>query len=139
MINKLSHGTIYVSDQDEALEFYTEKLGFEVRMDMNMDGFRWLTIGTSAQPDLELVLMKPTAGPMFPGKSAEQIAELQKAGALGVGVLQTDDCKKTYEELKAKGVEFVSPPEERPYGIEAVLKDNSGNWFSLTQPRAFGG
>lgn len=137
MITRLSHATIYVLDQDEALTFYRDKLGFEVRTDMTMDnGFRWLTVGPKTQKDLEIVLMAAKESPMFP---ADKVAALRKliASGLGAGVLEVDDCKKTYEELKAKGVEFMGPPEERFYGIEAVLKDNSGNWFSMTQHKAW--
>jgi catechol 2,3-dioxygenase-like lactoylglutathione lyase family enzyme len=133
MITKLSHVTIWVNNQDEALEFYTKKLGFEVRTDATLDGFRWLTIGSKHQPDLEIALMEPKAGMMFDEKVVALMKELLAKGAMGTGVLETDDCRKTYEELKAKGVEFISPPTERPYGIEALLKDNSGNWFSMTQ------
>ena len=135
MINGLSHTAIWVKDQDEALEFYTEKLGFEVKTDATMEGFRWLTIGKKEQPDLELVLMTPTPGPFMDEETVEQLKELIGKGAMGNGVLRTDDCHATYEELKANGVEFFAPPQERPYGIEAILKDNSGNWFSLTQQR----
>jgi len=106
VITRLSHATIYVLDQDEALKFYRDKLGFEVRDDMTMDnGFRWLTVGPKTQPDLDM----------------------------GAGVLSVDDCRKTYEELKAKGVEFLSPPTDSFYGVEALFKDNSGNWFSMTE------
>ena len=132
MITKLSHATVYVTDQDEALAFYTEKLGFEVRMDANMEGFRWLTVGPKDQPDLEIVLIKPGA-PMFDDEAAGKLAAIQKKGMMGCGVFETSDCEKAYEEMKGKGVEFLSPPQKRPYGTEAVFRDNSGNWFSLTQ------
>jgi catechol 2,3-dioxygenase-like lactoylglutathione lyase family enzyme len=134
MITRLSHTTIYVLDQAAALEFYRDKLGFEVRTDMTMDnGFRWLTVGPKTQPDLEIILMAVRETPMF---SADKVAALRKlieSGSMGAGVLEVDDCWKTYEELKAKGVQFMSPPAERFYGVEALLKDNSGNWFSMTQ------
>ena len=134
MITRLSHTTIYVLDQDEALTFYRDKLGFEVRTDMTMDnGFRWLTVGPKTQPDLEMVLMAVCESPLFPAEKAAQLRDLLQSGALGAGVLEVDDCQKTYEQLKAKGVEFMSPPTERFYGIEALFKDNSGNWFSMTQ------
>ncbi len=133
MIKKLSHATIYVTNQEEAKKFYTEKLGFEVRTDVTMEGFRWLTVGPKTQPDLEIVLMEPKAGFMFDEATVKSIRELIQKGALGAGVFDTADCKATYEELKGRGVEFLSPPQERPYGIEAIFKDNSGNWFSLTQ------
>ena len=136
MIQRQSHTTAYVLDQDAALEFYRDKLGFEVRFDMTMEGdFRWLTVGPPGQPDLNLILAKPSPGPMFDADTAKKMEELVKAGAFGIGVFDTADCKATYEELSAKGVEFSMPPTERFYGIEAIGKDNSGNWFSLTQPK----
>ena len=134
MIRRLSHTTVYVLDQDEALTFYRDKLGLEVRTDATMDnGFRWLTVGPKAQPDLEIVLMKVAEGPMCDAATAATLRELVKKGTFSVGVFDTSDCRATYAELKAKGVEFQGPPEERFYGIEAVGKDNSGNWFSMTQ------
>jgi catechol 2,3-dioxygenase-like lactoylglutathione lyase family enzyme len=134
MITRLSHATIYVLDQEEALKFYRDKLGFEVRTDMTMDnGFRWLTVGPKTQPDLEIVLMAVKESPMFPADKVALLRKLIESGAMGAGVLEVDDCWKTYEQLKAKGVEFMAPPAERFYGIEALLKDNSGNWFSMTQ------
>jgi catechol 2,3-dioxygenase-like lactoylglutathione lyase family enzyme len=134
MIKKLSHATIYVTNQEEALKFYTEKLGFEVRTDSTMDGgFRWLTLGLKSQPDMEFVLMEPKAGMMMDEETASQLKAIISKGVLGAGVFDTDDVRATYEELKGRGVEFMGPPAERPYGIEALFKDNSGNWFSLTQ------
>jgi catechol 2,3-dioxygenase-like lactoylglutathione lyase family enzyme len=133
MINRLSHATIWVTDQDQALAFYRDKLGFEVRHDQTLDsGFRWLTVGPPDQPDLDLVLMKP-GPPAMPPDAAEQIMALIAKGAMGSGVFGTDDCRGTYAELKARGVEFLEEPAERFYGIEAMFRDNSGNWFSLTQ------
>jgi catechol 2,3-dioxygenase-like lactoylglutathione lyase family enzyme len=134
MIARMSHTTIYVLSQQEALEFYTQKLGFEVRMDQTMDGgFRWLTVGPRTQPDLEIILMEVKAGPMMDDATAQQFRSLIEKGKIGAGVFETTDCRKTYEELKSKGVQFLSPPQERFYGIEAIMKDNSGNWFSMTQ------
>jgi catechol 2,3-dioxygenase-like lactoylglutathione lyase family enzyme len=134
MITRLSHATIYVLDQNEALAFYRDKLGFEVRTDFSMDnGFRWLTVGPKTQPDLELVLMAVTENHVFTAEKAKLLRSLIESGSLGAGVLEVDDCQKTYEELKARGVDFLSPPDERFYGIEALFKDNSGNWFSMTQ------
>ena len=136
MIKRLSHATIYVRDQDSAKEFYTEKLGFEVRMDHTMDGgFRWLTVGPKEQKDVELVLMKPTVGPMFDEETIAALELLREKGKLGAGVFQTDDCRKTYATLKAKGVTFLSEPAEQFYGVEATFQDGSGNWFSLTEPK----
>ncbi len=133
MITKMSHATVYVTDQDKALEFYRDKLGFVVRTDAVMSGFRWLTVGPQSQPDFEIALMEPTPGFLYDEETANQIRALIARGALGAGVFDTDDCRATYEELKSKGVEFMQPPAERPYGIEALFKDNSGNWFSLTE------
>lgn len=133
MISKLSHVTIYVLNQEEARKFYTEKLGFEVRTDVTIEGFRWLTVGPKTQPELEIVLMEAKAGPMIEEAAAQQLREFIHKGLMGAGVFNTADCRATYEELKRKGVEFLSPPQERPYGVEALFKDNSGNWFSLTQ------
>ncbi len=133
MIQKLSHATIYVLDQDAARDFYVHKLGFEVRMDQSMDnGVRWLTVSPKGQPDLQLILMQ-VDGPNIKPEVVAVLRGLVEQGRINGGVLQTDDCRATYEELKAKGVEFLSPPADRFYGVEAVMKDNSGNWFSLNQ------
>jgi catechol 2,3-dioxygenase-like lactoylglutathione lyase family enzyme len=137
MIKKLSHVNVFVLDQDRAKEFYTKKLGFEVRNDATMDGFRWLTVGPKGQPDLNVLLAKP-APPMFSEEDAALLSGLIAKGVMAGGVIDTDDCRKTYEELKAKGVTFLQEPAERPYGIEALLRDDSGNWFSLTQRKANG-
>jgi catechol 2,3-dioxygenase-like lactoylglutathione lyase family enzyme len=133
MIQKMSHATVWVLDQDRALKFYTEKLGIEVHTDATMGDFRWVTVNPKGQKDLEIVLMPIKASPMMDEATAKTLRGLVEKGVLGAGVLETADIKKTYEELKAKGVEFRGPPEERPYGIEALLKDDSGNWFSLCQ------
>jgi catechol 2,3-dioxygenase-like lactoylglutathione lyase family enzyme len=133
MITKLSHATVYVIDQDRAKEFYCGKLGFEVRTDATMGSFRWLTVGPKTQPELELVLMKIAASPMADADSIAALRKLVESGVLGAGVFTTDDCRRTYEELKEKGVVFASEPKEMPYGIEAVFRDDSGNFFSLTQ------
>jgi len=133
VIQRLSHVTIFVLDQDAARDFYVNKLGFDLRTDATMDnGFRWLTVSPKGQPDLEVVLM-PTTSPKMDAETSEMLRTLIRKGVLGAGVMETADCQKTYEELKAKGVEFLSPPTERFYGIEALLKDSSGNWFSMTQ------
>jgi predicted enzyme related to lactoylglutathione lyase len=134
MIQRLSHTSVYVLDQEEALKFYRDKLGLEVRTDATMDnGFRWLTVGPKMQPEMEIALMKVAEGPMWDAKTVATMKELVQKGTFGIGVFETSDCRKTYEELKARGVEFMQPPEERFYGIEALGKDNSGNWFSMTQ------
>ncbi|HEY3845404.1 MAG TPA: VOC family protein [Acidimicrobiales bacterium] len=139
MIKRLSHTSVFVLDQDSAKAFYTEKLGFEVRTDITMGeefegggaGFRWLTVGARDQPDLELILSSCSMGRA--PDAAEQLRTLVASGAMGVGVLATDDCRGTFEELSAKGVTFLAEPAERPYGIEATLRDDSGNLISLTQ------
>src|SRR5262245_37059362 len=134
MITRLSHATIYVLDQEAAMKFYRDTLGFEVRVDATIDnGFRWLTVGPKTQPDLQIVLMKVQEGFMFDAEKVAMLKKLIQGGVMGAGVLEVDDCHKTYQELKAKGVEFMSEPQERFYGIEALMKDNSGNWFSMTQ------
>jgi catechol 2,3-dioxygenase-like lactoylglutathione lyase family enzyme len=134
MIQRLSHVTIYVLDQDRAFDFYVNKLGFKVHTDARMDGgFRWLTVSPPAQPDMEIALMKVEPGPMWDQETVDTLSKLIQKGVLGAGVFETADCHKTYEELKAKGVEFTQPPQERFYGIEALIKDDSGNWFSMTE------
>ncbi len=133
MIQRMSHTTLFVADQDAAKDFYVNKLGFEVRMDQSAGGFRWLTVGPKGQPDLQIVLMKLAAFGHMDAESADTLRKLQEKGMLGAGVFETADCRKTYEEMTAKGVEFLAPPEEKFYGIEAIFKDVSGNWFSLTQ------
>jgi catechol 2,3-dioxygenase-like lactoylglutathione lyase family enzyme len=135
MIEKLSHTTIWVLDQDGALEFYTQKLGFEVRTDERMDNFRWLTVSPPTQADHELILLVP-GPPMMDEETAEQVKALVAKGVLGPGAFETDDCRSTYAELSERGVNFLSEPTERFYGIEATLRDNSGNWFSMVQRRA---
>jgi predicted enzyme related to lactoylglutathione lyase len=137
MINKLSHTPLYVTDQNAALEFYTKKLGFEVRTDFPMEGgFRWLTVGPKGQPDIELILYEAKAfGGMMDEGAVSHLRALLDRGLMGAGVFETADCQATYEELKSRGVEFVQPPQERPYGVEALFKDGCGNWFSLTQHR----
>jgi len=135
MITKLSHTTVYVIDQEHARAFYTDKLGFEVRDDVTMGSFRWLTVAPKTQPDACMVLMPVAASPMMTPEQAAQLRGLLEAGVLGPGVLLTDDCRRDHEELRAKGVVFVREPKEMPYGIEALMRDDSGNLFSLTQRR----
>src|SRR5262245_48141830 len=132
MITSLSHTTIWVLDQDEALAFYTEKLGFEVNTDATLDEFRWLTVSPPGRPEQELVLLVP-GPPMMDEESAEQVKALVAKGVLGACAFETDDCRGTFAELSAGGVSFLSEPTERFYGIEATLRDNSGNWFSMTE------
>ena len=138
MIDKLNHVNVFVLDQDRAKQFYTDTLGFEVRSDTVMDGFRWLTVGPKGQPDLAILLAHP-APPMFSPEDAETVKALVAKGSLGGGVFATSDCRRAYEELSAKGVTFLQEPAERPYGVEALFRDDSGNWFSLTESKWQGG
>jgi catechol 2,3-dioxygenase-like lactoylglutathione lyase family enzyme len=138
MISGLSHTTIYTTDQERSLQFYTQVLGLEVRSDTTLDGFRWLTVGGAGQKDMAILLAYP-APPMFSEEDAMTIKALIAKGVLGGGVFNTDDCRASYEELKAKGVTFLQEPADRPYGVEAVFRDDSGNWFSLTQSKWLGG
>ena len=134
MIQKMSHATIFVNNQDEALEFYRDKLGFKIHTDAKIgDDFRFLTLNAPNQPDFEIILLEPKGGMLMDDETATQLRAIMAKGVLGAGAFHTDNCRATYEDLKAKGVEFVSEPAERPYGIEAVFRDNSGNWFSLTE------
>ena len=137
MITKLSHTSFFVLDQDKAYDFYVNKLGFKVNTDATMDnGFRWLTVMAPEQPDLEIVLF-PTGNKNngLDEESNKALRLLLEKGVMGAGVLSTPDCRATYEELKAKGVIFKSEPKEQFYGIEAVITDGCGNWFSMTQPK----
>jgi catechol 2,3-dioxygenase-like lactoylglutathione lyase family enzyme len=142
MITRLSHSSVFVLDQDSAKAFYTEKLGLELRFDVSMGeafegagaGFRWLTVGPKGQPDVQIILSDCSMG--HDPQTAEELRQLVARGAIGGGVLATDDCRRTFEELSGRGVTFLQEPAERPYGIEAVLRDDSGNMWSLTQPFA---
>ena len=131
----MSHTSLFVLNQDRALDFYTNKLGFKVVDDIPMGpGTRWLTVSPPEQPDLEIVLFPLTVGKMFPQETVAIMTDLIAKGTFGVGVLQCTDIFATYEELKAKGVEFMKPPTKEFYGTEALFKDDSGNYFSL-QPK----
>ena len=133
MLNALTLSQIFVLDQDEALDFYVGKLGFEVSNDVDMGFMRWLTISLPTDPDRHLLLEVP-GPPSLSEEVAAQVRDLLTKGALGVAcILTTDDCRRTYAELSAKGVEFLQPPSARPYGTEAVCRDNSGNWIVLVQ------
>ncbi|KAA2239334.1 VOC family protein [Chitinophaga agrisoli] len=146
MITKMSHTTLFVLDQNKAYDFYVNKLGFKVNTDVMMEdscedsskeaadaAYRWLTLNPPDQPDLEIILM-PIVGLDEEAQKAIQL--LLDRGLMGAGVFQTPDCRATYEELKAKGVEFKSEPVEQFYGIECIMSDGCGNWFSMTQPKA---
>ena len=134
MITKLNHVSVFVLDQDRAHDFYVNKLGFKVHTDAKMgEGSRWLTVCPPEQPDLEIVLMPIEEGMMFKKETAEQMRNMVKSGTFGFGVFECHDLRATYEELKAKGVEFTKEPTQEFYGLEALFKDDSGNWFSLGQ------
>jgi catechol 2,3-dioxygenase-like lactoylglutathione lyase family enzyme len=137
---KLSTTQLWVHDQDEALAFYTQKLGMEVRADVTlpeMGDFRWLTVGPVGQPDTSIVLMRIPGPPVMDEETAEQVRSLMAKGFAGAVFLTTDDCRAAYEELKAKGVEFSDEPEDRPYGIDCGFRDPSGNSFRLAQVQEF--
>ena len=136
MISNISLITVYCLDQDKARDFYVNILGFEVRTDITMgEGFRWVTVGHPSQPELEVTLMTP--GPPLDEEAAAFIRRQLEKGQMGGLGLRVDDCRKTYEELKGKGVTFLQEPSERPYGVEAVMRDNTGNWLVLVEPREF--
>src|SRR5687767_14914454 len=129
----ISHFGVWVNDQDEAKAFYTEKLGFEVRDDATLEdlgGYRWLTVGPPGQPDLRIILSVP-GPPAVDPETAEQMLELVAKGAMGPGIFHTDDCRATCKELEARGVELAQQPEERFYGIDASVRDPSGNIWQI--------
>jgi catechol 2,3-dioxygenase-like lactoylglutathione lyase family enzyme len=135
---KLATAQLWVHDQDEALAFYTQKLGMEVRADVTMPemgNFRWLTVGPPAQPDISIVLMAIPGPPMMDAETTEQVRSLVAKGFAGTVFFTTDDVYADYEELRRRGVEFTETPEERPYGIDSGFRDPSGNAFRLTQVR----
>jgi uncharacterized glyoxalase superfamily protein PhnB len=139
---KIANMQLWVHDQDAALEFWTKKLGFEVRADVTlpeMGSFRWLTVGPPGQEDVAITLMAIPGPPVFDPDTAEQIRDLMAKGAGATVFLTTDDCRASYEELKARGVEFVEEPEERPYGIDAGFRDVSGNHIRITEVREIAG
>jgi predicted enzyme related to lactoylglutathione lyase len=133
---RIANAQLWVSDQDEALAFYTEKLGMVTRSDVTMPemgGFRWLTVGPADQPDISIVLMPVPGPPVIDEESGAQIRDLMSKGLAGTIFLTTDDCYAAYDELRSRGVEFVEAPEERPYGIDSGFRDPSGNHLRLTQ------
>ena len=133
---KIANAQLWVHDQQVALDFYTQKLGMEVRMDVTMPemgDFRWVTVSPPGQPDVSIVLMAIPGPPMLDPATVDQVQTLMAKGFAGTVFLTTDDCQASYEELKARGVEFTEPPEERPYGIDSGFRDPSGNSFRLTQ------
>ena len=133
MITGISIVSVWVLDQDAAKEFYETKLGFTVTTDVTMDnGMRWLTVRPPGSQTQELVLMDPLHS-MLDEETAQQVRALVAKGALSPGVMATTDCQGDYDTLAGRGVEFTQEPAERPYGVEAVMRDDSGNWFSFTQ------
>ncbi|MBI3138949.1 MAG: VOC family protein [Sphingobacteriales bacterium] len=133
MITRMTHVSIYVTNQDRAYDFYTHKLGFKVVKEVPMgNGDRWITVSPPEQPDLELILSPVTRG-LYSKEIVAALTELVEKGTFGAGLFTCKDIFATYEELKAKGVEFTKPPTKEFYGTEAVFKDDSGNWFSLAQ------
>jgi uncharacterized glyoxalase superfamily protein PhnB len=133
---KIANAQLWVHDQEEALAFYTEKVGMEVRADVTlaeMGDFRWLTVGPPGQEDVSIVLMAIPGPPVMNSDTADEVRGLMAKGFAGTVFLTTDDCQASYEELKARGVEFTEAPEERPYGIDSGFRDPSGNSFRLTE------
>jgi predicted enzyme related to lactoylglutathione lyase len=138
---RIANAQVWVHDQDEALAFYTQKLGMEVRSDVTvpeLGNFRWLTVGPPEQPDFAIVLMAIPGPPVIDAETSEQVRTLMAKGFASTVFLTTDDVHASYEELKGRGVEFTEPPEERPYGIDSGFRDPSGNSFRLTQLTAAG-
>lgn len=133
---KIANAQLWVHDQDEALAFYTQQVGFEVRSDVTMaemGNFRWLAVGPVGQPDFSIVLMAIPGPPVMDAATADEVRNLTAKGFSGTVFLTTDDCQASYQELSSRGVEFVEKPEERPYGIDAGFRDPSGNSLRLTQ------
>ncbi len=136
MITNISLVTVFCLDQDTARDYYVDVLGFEPRTDVTMgEGYRWVTIGHPSQPELEVTLMLP--GPPLDADAAAFVRRQLEAGQMGGLGLRVDDCRKTFEELSAKGVTFLQEPSDRPYGVEAVMRDVSGNWLVLVEPKDF--
>jgi catechol 2,3-dioxygenase-like lactoylglutathione lyase family enzyme len=137
MLKQLTHVQVWVHDQDEALAFYTEKLGMELREDVTvpeMGNFRWLSVGVPGQDDVAITLMEIPGPPVFYEETRQQIQTLLSKGASGGLFFSTDDAQTTYEELKSRGVDFTQEPTEQPYGIDAGFRDASGNHFRVAQP-----
>jgi uncharacterized glyoxalase superfamily protein PhnB len=138
---KLANTQLWVHDQEEALAFYTQKLGMEVRADVTLPelgDFRWVTVAPPGEDEVSIVLMAIPGPPVMDPDTAEQVKDLMAKGFAGAVFLTTDDCQASYEELKDRGVEFTEAPEERPYGIDAGFRDPSGNSFRLTEVRNIG-
>jgi predicted enzyme related to lactoylglutathione lyase len=138
---RIANAQLWVHDQEEALAFYTEKVGMEVTADVTMPelgDFRWLAVAPPGQPEVSIVLMAIPGPPMFEQETVDQIKAVMAKGVAGTVFLSTDDCRARFEELKGRGVEFVEEPEERPYGIDAGFRDPSGNHLRLTQVQMAG-
>ncbi len=138
---RIANAQLWVHDQEEALAFYTEKVGMEVRADVTlaeMGDFRWLTVGPAGQEDVSIVLMAIPGAPVMDEETGGQVRELMAKGFAGTVFLTTDDCQASYEELRARGVEFTEAPEERPYGIDSGFRDPSGNNIRLAEVRMAG-
>jgi predicted enzyme related to lactoylglutathione lyase len=134
----IGNAQLWVHDQDEALAFYTQKVGMEVRQDVTLPelgNFRWLSVGPVGQPDVAIVLMAIPGPPLMDEETTEQVRSLTAKGFAGTIFLVTEDCQASYEELSARGLEFTEKPEERPYGIDSAFRDPSGNSIRLTQVR----
>ena len=133
---KVSSAQLWVHDQDEALAFYRDKVGLQVRSDVTVPelaNFRWLTVGPAGQDDIDIALMAIPGPPVMDKETADEVRNLMAKGFAGTIFLTTDDCQASYDELSARGVEFVDKPEQRPYGIDAAFRDPSGNNIRLTQ------
>jgi predicted enzyme related to lactoylglutathione lyase len=133
---RIANTQLWVHDQDEALAFYTKKVGFEVRSDVTVEelgDFRWLTVGPVGQPEVAIVLMAIPGPPVMDAATAEEVRSLMGKGFAGTVFLSTDDCQASFEELTARGVEFVEKPEPRPYGIHSAFRDPSGNNVRVTE------
>lgn len=136
MITNVSLVTVHCLDQDETRDFYVNILGFEPHIDISMgEGFRWVTVRHPSQPELQLVFSTP--GPPLNEEAADFLRRQLGKGEMGGVGLHVDDCRKTFEELSAKGVTFLQEPEDRPYGVEAVMRDNTGNWLVLVEPKEY--
>ena len=138
MVITVSTVQLWVRDQEEALAFWTKKVGMEIRADVTlaeMGNFRWLTVGPPGQPDIAIVLMEIPGAPIMDEATRAQVTTLMEKGLAGTVFLETQDCQAAYEELSARGVEFVETPAERPYGIDSSFRDPSGNSIRLGQVR----
>ncbi|MFF5294703.1 VOC family protein [Paractinoplanes globisporus] len=135
MIESISLVTVYCLDQSATRDFYVDHLGFEPRVDATMGEFRWVTIAHPSQPELEVTLMLP--GPPLSPDAAAFIRSQLESGQMGGLGLRVDDCRKTAADLTKAGVTFIQEPSDRPYGVEAVIRDNTGNWLTLVEPKPF--